>query len=88
MPTFAEQGYAFEWEYWLGLYAPAGTAAAEVQKLNAALRRALAKPEVRERMQRIVFEPAPSSPEELAALMRAGTALWEPVVRGSGWVPQ
>jgi tripartite-type tricarboxylate transporter receptor subunit TctC len=88
VPTFAEQGYAIEWEYWLGLYAPAGTAAAEVQKLNAALRRALAKPEVRERMQRIVFEPAPSSPEELAALMRAGTALWEPIVRGSGWVPQ
>ena len=24
----------------------------------------------------------------VAALMRAGTALWEPVVRGSGWVPQ
>ena len=88
VPTFAEQGYAIDWEYWLGLYAPAGTAAPEVQRLNAALRRALARADVRERMQRIVFEPAPSSPEELAALMRAGTALWEPVVRGSGWVPQ
>ena len=88
VPTFAEQGYAIDWEYWLGLYAPAGTPSAEVQRINAAMRRALAKAEVRERMQKIVFEPAPSTPDELAALMRAGTALWEPVVKGSGWVPQ
>jgi tripartite-type tricarboxylate transporter receptor subunit TctC len=88
VPTFAEQGYAIDWEYWLGLYAPRGTPSIEVEKINAALRRTLAKPEVRERMQKIVFEPAPSSPDDLAALMRAGTAFWEPVVKASGFVPQ
>ena len=37
---------------------------------------------------KIVFEPAYGTPEELTKLVRAGTALWEPVVKSSGWVPQ
>lgn len=40
--TFAEQGYRIDWEYWLGLFAPAQTPAPEVQRINAALGRALA----------------------------------------------
>jgi len=86
--TFAEQGLRIDWEYWLGLFAPAQTPAAEVQRINAALGRALARPDVRERMQKIVFEPAHGTPDELIRLVRAGTAFWEPVVRSSGWVPQ
>lgn len=64
------------------------TPTAEIQRVNAALRKVLARPDVRERMAKIVFEPAAGSPEDLARLVRAGTALWEPVVRSSGWVPQ
>ena len=86
--TFAEQGLRIDWEYWLGLFAPAQTPAAEVQRINAALGRALARPDVRERMQKIVFEPAHGTPDELIRLVRAGTAFWEPVARSSGWVPQ
>jgi tripartite-type tricarboxylate transporter receptor subunit TctC len=88
VPTFAEQGYRIDWEYWLGMFVPAQTPAAEVQRLNAAIGRALARPEVRERLNRIVFEPAHGTPEELTRLVRAGTAFWEPVVKSSGWVPQ
>lgn len=88
IPTFAEQGYKVDWEYWLGLFAPAQTPPPEVQKINAALGRVLARPDVRERLQKIVFEPAYGSPEDLTRLIRAGTAFWEPVVRSSGWVPQ
>ncbi len=88
VPTFSEQGYKIDWEYWLGMFVPAQTPPAEVQKLNAAIGRALAKPAVRERLEKIVFEAAHSSPEELGRLVRAGTAFWEPVVKSSGWVPQ
>ena len=88
VPTFAEQGYRIDWEYWLGLFAPAKTPTVEIQRINAALGRALARREVRERLEKIVFEPAFGSPEELGELVRAGTAYWEPVVRASGWVPQ
>jgi tripartite-type tricarboxylate transporter receptor subunit TctC len=88
VPTFAEQGYKIDWEYWLGMFVPAQTPPAEVQKLNAAIGRALAKPAVRERLDKIVFEATHSSPEDLGRLVRAGTAFWEPVVKASGWVPQ
>jgi tripartite-type tricarboxylate transporter receptor subunit TctC len=88
VPTFIEQGYQVDWEYWLGMFAPAGTPQASVDRINAALGRALARPDVRERMQRIVFEPAHGSPAELAEKIRGGIAYWEPVVRASGWVLQ
>ena len=88
VPTFAEQGYRIDWEYWLGMFAPAGTPPAEIQRINAALGRALARADVRERMTKIVFEPAFGSADDLGKLVRAGTGYWEPVVRASGWVPQ
>ena len=88
VPTFAEQGVRIDWEYWLGMFAPAKTPEAEVKRINAALGRALARPDVREKLLKIVFEPAHGSPEQLAQLMRDGTAFWEPVVKASGWVPQ
>ena len=88
VPTFVEQGYKIDWEYWLGMFAPAQTAPAEVQKINAALGRVLARVDVRERLHKIVFEPAHGGPDDLTRLIRAGTALWEPAVRTSGWVMQ
>lgn len=88
VPTFAEQGYKIDWEYWLGMFAPAQTPPAEIQKINAAMGRVLARADVRERLHKIVFEPAAGSPEDLTRLIRAGTALWEPAVRTSGWVLQ
>ena len=88
IPTFAEQGYRVDWEYWVGLFAPARTPPAEIQRVNAAMLKALARPHVRERLQKIEFFPAGGSPEALSQLVKTGTDFWEPVVRGSGWVPQ
>ena len=88
VPTFIEQGYKVDWEYWLGMFAPAGTPQAAIERVNAALGRALARPDVRERMQRIVFEPAHGTPAALGEKIRQGAAFWEPVVRESGWVLQ
>ncbi len=88
VPTFSEQGYKISWEYWLGMFMHAKTDSAEVQRVNAALRTVLARPDVRERMHKIVFEPAYSSPQDMAKLVRSGVAMWEPVIRASGWVAQ
>ena len=88
VPTFIEQGYKVDWEYWLGMFAPAGTPQASIERINAALGRALSRADVRERMQRIVFEPAHGTPAALGEKIRQGTAYWEPVVRESGWVLQ
>ena len=88
VPTMRELGYPVSWEYWLGLYAPARTESAEVQRINASLKRVLALPEVSERMRKIVFEPAWGRPEDLTRLMHNGIDLWKPVVQSSGWVAQ
>ena len=88
VPTFAEQGYKIDWEYWLGMFAPVKAPASEIQRVNAAMAKALANPSVRQRMLKIEFEPAPGSPEALARLIKTGADYWEPVVKSSGWVPQ
>lgn len=88
IPTMAEQGYKLAWEYWLGLYAPSRTAPAEIQRINTALKRVLALPDVNERLRKIVFEPAWSGPQELTRLMHSGVDLWKPAVQSSGWVAQ
>ena len=88
VPTFLEQGYKIDLNYWLGMFAPAGTPAPIVERVNAALGRALANPEVRERMIKIVFEPAFGSPAQMTSLMQADSRYWEPLVKSSGWVLQ
>ena len=88
VPTFLEQGYKVDLNYWLGMFAPAGTPAPVVERVNAAIGRALSNPEVRERMIKIVFEPAFGSPAQLTALIQADARYWDPLVKSSGWVLQ
>ena len=88
VPTFAEQGYKLDLNYWLGMFAPAKTPAPVIERINVALARALAQPEIRERMLKMVFEPASGSPTALTALMQADTRYWEPLVKASGWTLQ
>jgi tripartite-type tricarboxylate transporter receptor subunit TctC len=88
VPTFAELGYKLEFDYWLGMFAPAKTEAAMVQRLNASINRALALPDVKERMKKLVFEPAPGTPAAMGEKVQAGMALWAPQVKAAGWVMQ
>jgi tripartite-type tricarboxylate transporter receptor subunit TctC len=88
VPTLREQGHDVVWEYWIGLFAPGGAPAGEIARLNAAVGRALSRPEVQERMKRIVFEPAHGAPAALAERVRADAAYWAPIVKASGWTVQ
>ncbi|MDP3085564.1 MAG: tripartite tricarboxylate transporter substrate-binding protein, partial [Rubrivivax sp.] len=72
--TLAEQGIAgVDTNNWYALFAPAKTPAATVAEINAAVRRALATPALRERLLNSGTEPAPSTPQELAALLKRDT---------------
>jgi len=55
-----------------------------VQKLNAALVKALAHPEVRAGIERGAYESVPSSPEELAAITKESYERWGKVIRDIG----
>ena len=57
LPTAAEAGVpGFVFDSWLGLLAPAGTPPAEVERINAAVRKVLAEPVVQERLARVGVE--------------------------------
>ena len=84
VPTMDESGLkGYEATFWLGLAAPAGTPQAIVSRLNALLRDAVSDPEVVKTLQRQGLNPAPSSPQELTARMRADYVKWKRVIEGS-----
>jgi len=88
VPTMAESGLeAYEANGWLGIVVASGTPAAIVQRLNAEVAATLKRPEVRDRIAAAGGEPAPGSPEEFAALIRAETEKWAEVVKLSGARP-
>jgi tripartite-type tricarboxylate transporter receptor subunit TctC len=85
VPTLAELGFkGVEADLWYGMLAPAGTPPEIVARINADLRKALALPEVRTALSAQGMEIAPSSPEEMAALMRKDAARWAAVVKQAG----
>jgi tripartite-type tricarboxylate transporter receptor subunit TctC len=65
IPTIAESGLAgFDYNLWVGLFAPAGTPADIVDKISHDLARALQQPEVKERLVSLGAEAMPMSPAE------------------------
>ncbi len=85
VPTLAELGFkGVEADLWYGMLAPAGTPADVVARINADMRKALALPEVKTALGAQGMEIAPSSPEEMATLMRRDAARWAAVVKEAG----
>ena len=88
LPTMAEAGgkelAAFDVSTWFGLFAPAGTPAPIVERLNAESTKALATADMRERLARMGAEPAPSTPAAFAAFVLAELAKYEKIVKFSG----
>jgi tripartite-type tricarboxylate transporter receptor subunit TctC len=85
LPTLSEQGLpGFESRVWSGLFAPAGTPAAVVQKLNQAVNQVLREPGFADFIRQSGGEPAGGSSEQFGAFLAAEIAKWKPVVRESG----
>jgi tripartite-type tricarboxylate transporter receptor subunit TctC len=85
VPTVAEQGYpGFESVGWIGLAAPAKTPVAILDRLNAEIRKMLASPEVKEKLNQLAFNPIGDSRQEFAAFIRAEIAKWSKVAKESG----
>ena len=85
MPTATELGYPQATiSNWLGLIAPKGIPPAVVAKLNEAYNKALALPELREKIVGPGNEIGGGSPEEFAAFMRSEADRWQKLVKASG----
>lgn len=82
MATVAEQGYpGFSAYAWIALFAPAGTPAAIIDKLNKATRKALANPDVVKRLDALGSRVKDSTPEELAQLVKSDLKKWGDIIR-------
>ena len=85
VPTMAESGLqGFDVSTWFGVFAPAGTPAPVVARLNETLTVALRTPEMRERLAKMGADAAPLSSAQFAELVRAELSKYEKVVKFSG----
>jgi tripartite-type tricarboxylate transporter receptor subunit TctC len=82
VPTLIEQGLpAIDSDNWFALYVSSKTPMATVKAINAAVRTTLQDPSVHNKLVASGSDPAPSSVEGLAALMKVDSAKWGKLVR-------
>ncbi|TSE28354.1 Tripartite tricarboxylate transporter family receptor [Tepidimonas thermarum] len=89
VPTFAEAGIpGFEEIPYYGLFAPAHTPKAALERVGAALAQAIAQPAVRDRLTAMGLTVGYMSSEQLSQRERAYTEVWARIIRDSGFQPQ
>lgn len=89
VPTFDEQGVkGASHSEWFAFLLPPKASADVVDRMNAALKSALAAPEVIEGMATFGLEAMSSTPAELADIIRRDTAKWGPIVRQIGFTAE
>lgn len=85
VPTIAELGLGdVAYTGWVGICAPLGTPAAVVNKVSAAVQKALGDPAVREAFAKQTAEPVGSSPDKFGELIARDSAIWGKIVADSG----
>lgn len=83
-PTIGETVHGYDAETWEGIFAPAKTPPDIIEKLNAAIVKALAEKTVIEKLANGGYTAAPTSPDELRKFLAADTAKWEGVITKLG----
>jgi tripartite-type tricarboxylate transporter receptor subunit TctC len=84
LPTVAESGIPYNVTSWYGLAFPAGTPDTIVQKMNKALRAALADPQVVEQIKKTGISTKSSTPEELQKHVASEIAKWKKLIADAG----
>ena len=88
LPAVSETLPGFEVVAWFALFAPAGTPAPIIARLNAESDRALRMMEVRDKIAQAGSDPIGGTPEELAKFLAGDIAKWTRVTREAGIKPQ
>jgi len=81
VPTLYEIGIKFDATQWYGILTTAGAPAEVITQVQAALKRASAEPAVKERLLALGGEPASSTPQEYATLIRSETEKFAKIVK-------
>ncbi len=85
VPTYTELGFPeLVTVTWFSLSGPAGMPEAIVKKLNAEVIKALAQPDIRQRLARDAIDPEPLDPAAFVKFIEAETKIWVPIAKASG----
>jgi tripartite-type tricarboxylate transporter receptor subunit TctC len=85
VPTMAEAGYPdIAGDNWQGVVVPAGTSKEIIAFLHREIVKVIARPDTRERLSVLGFEPVASTPEEFARRAKVEFDTWAGVIRASG----
>ncbi len=89
VPPLAEQGLpGYDVTLWFGMWAPAATPPAVVQKLNATVNAIVQEPQTRAQFAKLGLQPAPMPPEEFGRFVRAEIDVYKRIVRQAKIEPQ
>jgi tripartite-type tricarboxylate transporter receptor subunit TctC len=80
-----ESGVDLVADGWYGMWLPAGSSPEFASQLSAAVVTSLSKPDVREKLLAIGLIPVGTTPEGLSRELTANTALWQPIVKATGY---
>jgi tripartite-type tricarboxylate transporter receptor subunit TctC len=84
LPTLAETIPGLYANAWYGLFAPAGTPREIVARLHSEIAKVMEAADMKERLAGLGVEAAPSTPEQLATLLRDDLGRWSKIVKESG----
>ncbi len=86
VPTFKELGFAnIQAQGWFAMYAPARVPVAALAAINSAANKALASPDLIERVAKLALEMGGGTAADLVSLQEAEVARWSPVIKASGF---
>jgi len=89
IPTVAESGLpGFDSWNWFGIFGPAGTPKAVVDRVNAEVNKLLADPAIKDRFAQLGFESTGGTPTEFASVVQSEAQKWSKVIRDSNVKPE
>ena len=88
VPTFTELGYPIVRTVWSGLFAPAGTPDAVIERLNTEVRKALADPEVKQTLDKLGILVEDMTPKQLGELVSDEVSKYAEIVKQAGITPE
>jgi tripartite-type tricarboxylate transporter receptor subunit TctC len=89
VPTSKESGFEnFVVDIWYGILGPAGMSGPVVSRLNSEINKALAAPDMKERLLNAGIEPLGGTPEQFASFIRTETQRFARVIKEAGIPPQ
>jgi tripartite-type tricarboxylate transporter receptor subunit TctC len=88
VPTIGETVPGFEMSSWLGVFAPAGTPAPLIARLNETIQKILNDPPVKEKLAGLGLVVARVSPAELAAIIKEGLEVRGALVKAANIQPE